>query len=127
MLAAATLLLPTALAAPVGDRVHSVPGISNFPTDWAVYSGCAFCANAEASPPLTGAEPAPSSDQSLPSADLAVPGPIPSACSPSEPYDSLSIHYQLNEVQDPTKASAPVVAWRKLTSNPKRLDFRGDL
>lgn len=43
-----------------------------------------------------------------------MPGPIPCACSPSEPYDSLSIHYQLNTVQDPTLASsAPVVAWHQ--------------
>ena len=43
LVAAAALLLPSAvLAAPVGDRVKSIPGITAFPTDWAVYSGCAY-------------------------------------------------------------------------------------
>ena len=43
---------------------------------------------------------------------LAVPGPIPSACDPTTPFESLSIHYQLNMVQDPSlAATAPVVAW----------------
>ena len=42
---------------------------------------------------------------------LAVPGPIPSACDPTTPFDSLSIHYQLNMVQDPSlAATAPAAA-----------------
>ena len=45
---------------------------------------------------------------------LAVPGPIPSACDPTTPFDSLSIHYQLNMVQDPSlAATAPIVAWHQ--------------
>ena len=81
-----------AVAAPTADRVTSIPGFK-FPATFDVFSGY-----------------------------LHVPGPIPSTDNPNsrggasgcstQPYDSLSIHYQLNMAQG-GGATKPVVAWHQ--------------